>query len=458
MRKGQRFGFEFLESRLTPAGNVTAVFSDGSLLVTGDRFDNAIRITEPSPDAFTIASEDGSTTINGQTGPVTVARVTKDVIVRLGRGDDTLQLGSEGGRRITVERDLRVDGGSGDNTLRVVSSLSVDRHFHTRFGDGRDEMEVSAPLRVGRDFRLSTGDGGSRVVVRRDSGQNTIGGDFSIRSAFGPDYNDIRDTNVRGDVLFDVGEALEFDESFSLFSSVNSGAQVTVGGDVTFLAQSESSNDLLDTNVNGDVSADLSSLLSRFSLLSVGSSRIDSRPYIRGDVDVTIAGGAASVSLADLGFGTNGGLLILGDLEIETGDGNDGISFGNLEVRGDTEIETGIRDDFVFINDSLFRSDFSLSTGRGVDQLLIETASSPQTRGTTDFRRRVEVDLGTGDDFLQLGVAGDNERQVRFYSRAEFDGGRGTDRLDAANFVRFDGRPSFRSFELVGPKPDTDEF
>ena len=115
MRKGQRFTFERLESRLTPAGNVTAVFSEGSLLVTGDGADNAIRITQDSRREFTIASEDGTTTINGGSGPVTISGVARGVRVRLNGGNDMLFLGGEGAGALRVERDLRVDLGGGDN-------------------------------------------------------------------------------------------------------------------------------------------------------------------------------------------------------------------------------------------------------------------------------------------------------------------------------------------------------
>ena len=82
---------EALETRLTPAGNVTAVLAGGTLTLTGDAQDNAIAVTQSAPSSFTISSDDGTTTINGGADAVTITGVTRDLRVLLDGGNDRLE-------------------------------------------------------------------------------------------------------------------------------------------------------------------------------------------------------------------------------------------------------------------------------------------------------------------------------------------------------------------------------
>src|SRR5262245_24041684 len=82
-------GMERLESRKVIGGNVQAFVSGGHLPVTGDSADNDITITRNGGQAVTITGNNG-TTVNGQADQ-DFFRISKDIRVSLGAGDDTVQ-------------------------------------------------------------------------------------------------------------------------------------------------------------------------------------------------------------------------------------------------------------------------------------------------------------------------------------------------------------------------------
>src|SRR5438093_9588622 len=97
-RPNRRLGLELLESRRVLAGNVHAFVSGGNLHLDGDSQANEILIEQSAPKSFTITSRDGTTTINGQAGPLTFNRVSKNVFITLKGGDDVAELdGADGG-------------------------------------------------------------------------------------------------------------------------------------------------------------------------------------------------------------------------------------------------------------------------------------------------------------------------------------------------------------------------
>src|SRR4051812_2408864 len=84
-RNSRRLSVEQLESRIVLTGNVQASVKGGSLNIRGDSADNEITITYDA-NVFTIASRDGSTTINGQAGPVDFTHVKKDLNIAMNNG------------------------------------------------------------------------------------------------------------------------------------------------------------------------------------------------------------------------------------------------------------------------------------------------------------------------------------------------------------------------------------
>ena len=112
-------GLERLERRLLLSGNVTVEVVDGNLVITGDDQDNSIDIDQAGlPEGqFRILRGDLDTTINGIPGPVTAFNVTKDVKIRMGDGNDEVDIVD-----VSVPRHLVFDGAEGDNTFGVYDT------------------------------------------------------------------------------------------------------------------------------------------------------------------------------------------------------------------------------------------------------------------------------------------------------------------------------------------------
>src|SRR5688500_435761 len=89
-------GVEGLEGRWMLAGDVLVSVVDGDLMIRGDREPNAIVISQAVDGSYRVAGavddDDGlPTTVNGGTSEV-FAGVDDDVRIRMGRGDDRVEI------------------------------------------------------------------------------------------------------------------------------------------------------------------------------------------------------------------------------------------------------------------------------------------------------------------------------------------------------------------------------
>src|SRR5262245_17090815 len=91
-----RPSFDRLEDRWTPAGNVTASLSLGTLTLTGDVFANNIDISQTGFKQYQITGNATTVTFGGVTTaagtPVTISNVT-NIIANMNAGDDTVTFG-----------------------------------------------------------------------------------------------------------------------------------------------------------------------------------------------------------------------------------------------------------------------------------------------------------------------------------------------------------------------------
>ncbi len=444
---------ESLEGRLVPAGNVTARLSADALILSGDAQDNAIAVTQAAPGEFTVSSDDGTTTINGAAGPVTLKGATRDLRVQLGNGNDRLRLGSSADETLVIGRDLRVDGGAGDNSVTAFAALRVGRDVAVTNLAGNDSTQFLAPLTTGRDVSIANGDGDSATTLSPGFGTNAIGGSLWVVNGSGSDTNSVADTNVAGGVLFANGRTGPADGfTTNFFGASGSSKRLTVGGDVTFATPAgSSSNSLTDTDAGGDVTVVVGR--SGTASVSIGPANVDGNVTVRGDVTILSGGAQAQVTLGDLPFGSSGGLVIGRGLQVATGGANDDISLAAVRVGRAANLSTDGGDDRVVIDDSVFARDFNLATGDGADVVRVEGQLTLALGGPTEFRGDVSVNLGKGNDTLQLGVAGDPARVVRLTGAARFDGGAGDDLRDAANVTEGKGRVTFVNFERTAPPP-----
>ena len=183
-----RTSIEVLEARITPAGNVLAQVIGGDLIVTGDSAANAFEITETEGSteelvAYLLTPLDGSTTINGSADPVTVTGVKRDVRVALGGGADHLRVGGiEEFSSVRTIRDLKIDGGAGDNTIDL--SGVIRRNLVITNGAGNDHIEATRGLVAEGYVSISNGPGSS--TTRIGGGFGT--GNLSISNGAGAEF------------------------------------------------------------------------------------------------------------------------------------------------------------------------------------------------------------------------------------------------------------------------------
>lgn len=158
-----------------------------------------------------------------------------------------------------------------------------------------------------------------------------------------------------------------------------------------------------------------------------------------GDGDNRVVLGRAE-SLSDLGA------VVLGDLQIATAGGYDGVELAKCWLDGDVAIDTGADPDFVILGTHYESA--SVVAGNVLAQALdITTGEGADAVGLTDnaVHGVTLIELGDDDDGLLLGAG--------FPPNAFFDaftarGDAGMDSLedDAANY--YDSAPHFQSFEL----------
>src|SRR5687767_3382890 len=184
--RGTRFllGFESLEDRTVPDGNVNVSVLDHVLYVNGDDANNRIWISGFGKNSVIIRSIDGTTTINGRASAF-FDSVKKGYSINLGAGDDGVAVTDTKGKG-----GVEVLAGNGNDTVALINA--GHRGSSTlRMGDGNDTVTLRNS--VFRDTILADPGAGNDLVtadlVRGKGlyGLNTQGIDFLDlrRASFG---------------------------------------------------------------------------------------------------------------------------------------------------------------------------------------------------------------------------------------------------------------------------------
>jgi hypothetical protein len=176
-RKAIRLGVEVLESRNLLSGDVTASVVNGDLIITGDALDNQLRIDQLGLAAgeFRITGE-RFTNVNGDSAPLAVSGVTRDVFIALGGQRDKLVL--DGG---VVPRDLRISTAAAKDVV-LINQTKIGGDLKVITGAGNDSVHLVG-LEVQGRTSVVTG-AGDDVVTRENS---LFHGDSSISTAGGND-------------------------------------------------------------------------------------------------------------------------------------------------------------------------------------------------------------------------------------------------------------------------------
>jgi hypothetical protein len=170
---------ERLETRAVPAGNVLAMVMKGTLYVAGDPLDNAIRIQSVGVGTVMITPTDGTTEVNGQSGPVTLGGANGVVSINLGDGNNQLNLSG-----LTVQKELFIGTGSGNDTVSL-SGVNVGKMLAIVTGAGNDQVSI-VNTTARRQLTVDTGAGDDSVNIASSRfGRRSVlqGGDGNDRLA-----------------------------------------------------------------------------------------------------------------------------------------------------------------------------------------------------------------------------------------------------------------------------------
>jgi hypothetical protein len=486
-RFSPRWALERLEDRTLLSGNVTATVTAGNLLLVGDAKANQILIQSTSGGALQVSSLDGTTTINGGSGPFTSTSVTGNVTVFMKQGADVVDVGGTG-MLTTLPKNLFVDTGSGDDTVDVENA-SIGGNVAIFGGAGNDTFTIGSST-----SETAVSVGGSVFIVGGTGDTNTIA---------------VFDANITGDVrIFGRGAddqiQVGFDAGLGLIG-VTETAHVNIGGNLEIKTPSGDqcfSHDHFgfDDQFDGSWNGMGDSLMSGFGWGSFGSfdlgrSLENDLAFLRGwcggeggdggdgnwgdggDWGKGDGGGSSSgtehVSVADVSVTGNvkihtgsgadqillgaapipsggssplnlvfGPVTIAGNLHVNAGNGDNTVMFDGISVTGNTSLRTGSGADQIAVlgNNGVFTGTFTIKSGSGDDKIAI-------INGAT-FQSSVTIKAGRGADVMWVA-------QDLFMGSVTIDGGAGTDTLLQSQTVFPNsftpGNPVLNSIEVNMP-------
>lgn len=390
-RHHARLRLQQLEGRDTP-GNLTVSFAavTGTLTVTGDGAANQVTVSGDPADPTHFSLSSPTDTFNGAPGPFATASGVKNLVFRMGAGNDAVGLANS--PPIQLAGSLTVDGGDGANQV-TAADLTVARGVTIRNGTNAAGTDIITllNLNVGRGVTVANGEGDTSTEIKRTTaGLSTVRGSVSVTNGTGSDNTALIDLNVGGNVTVRNGKpnAGGITQSTYIFNDFNTIRSV-VRGNVLFTHTSGAGfTGLWDVDVGGNVTLAVGS--GSFTT-SLDGYRTQVPVLIHGNLTITGSGANAvnlGQNLANVGVDVGRNLTVI------SGAGPDTVQAYRLRVGGATRIALGDGDTTTAIDDSVFAGTFTLTAGAGSDTLDIEPRTG--TTGETLFHKAFLVRFGTG--------------------------------------------------------------
>src|SRR5687767_6284112 len=119
-RRSATPSIEILESRVAPAGLVTATFAGGILTLTGDNLDNTVTFQPVGQSVFQLIGSNGTTIALNGAAAAAIAVLDGDVTslkAQMGLGNDFLAF-----QLVEVTGSVSVDGGAGNDSFSTSNS------------------------------------------------------------------------------------------------------------------------------------------------------------------------------------------------------------------------------------------------------------------------------------------------------------------------------------------------
>jgi VCBS repeat-containing protein len=243
---------EQLEERTVLAGNITATITAGSLRLIGDAQDNQVLVQRTGTTSLQLSSLDGTTRINGQSGPVTLSNFTAGITASTGNGNDLLRFSGSSTDLFRVFGNAMIDTGSGDDTVQF-SNFSVWNSLTLTTGTGNDKVLGVRDfagvgtnvwgLRVGQDAVINTGTGDDSIELRNSA----ILRNFVLDANAGNDRVDLRNNDfqrlsvlnggIGTDSLNNVGNTFRYAPTIYFFETRSAIAGPNAAADSATLAE-----------------------------------------------------------------------------------------------------------------------------------------------------------------------------------------------------------------------------
>jgi hypothetical protein len=438
-----------LESRVTPAGNVTTPgVIAGTLTLTGDLAGNDVTITEVGNKI--VVTPTGGTTLNGGAGAASFSAVTNLNINFSQGGNDSVKFDITS-HNISLPGFLSVTFGTGSSTTTTAGpggdthTLSVGSNLAIAYGNGTEHTTLDN-FSVGGNMTITHKNGDASVTLGSlaiGTVFNNVTGNLTVNNAnaagtvlySGLDDNALLETNVGGSVSVNMGNgnATTGHAGFTSFGST-SGSQLTVGVNMNITSASNELDgpnvfgkaglEVVDTNVNGNVTLQATGTSSTI-YFGEGTSGLASN--VGGSLSATTLGAFDDVKVFDTNVGTN--------LTVRVQGFSSDITLTDVNVAGNTNL-TALSDksDITIdgadsVTGSNFQGAFNLTTGNGSATLDI---NSDGGGGATFFGSPVNIKFGSGDDSMNLATTG----LVTFSGGTiNGDGGTNIDTVVAANLA-----------------------
>jgi hypothetical protein len=441
-RQRRPLSFDLLEDRCTPAGTVTGSFANGTWTLIGDAEANEILVNPPLlPGSFTVTGLNG-TVVAG----VTEVEAFKHLVIKLGAGDDRVQV-NDTGSFSGLPGNLIIRGGSGANTVRIhdfkVKNLTIINGVNA---SNADYVSLINSI-VQNNVTINNGDGASSIdIYSGASSPSAIGGNLTIRSGIGENSTYITDTHIGRNVTVKNGLPDPSGDAGSfLFANVgNLNRRSVIGGNVFVSYQGGNSDveGLWDVEVRGNVRFQYGSGSSQ---LFFDGYALAQPVHIHGNLTVT-SQGDSSLTIGRTDQKT--GLIVDKNFTVWTGIEDATIFTNQLKVGGATLIRTGAGMDEIVMDDCIFAGPTTILTGAGSDK--VHFASSIGSQFGVQFLKPLQINTGAGNDWVRLGHFSSDTNVALLLAKARLNGGTGEDDLlDLYNVVPLFGPPMATFFEFI---------
>jgi hypothetical protein len=332
-------------------------------------------------------------------------------LLDLGAGQNLVVLHS-----LNIDGNLSINGGDGDETVRVLQmfGLTIGGSARFRLGNGTNKIEF-----------MNTGlvDVGQSLTYVGGAGEDNL--DFSLAGA---------ELRVGGNATFNLGKSPPSAFNQLAFEKLGVGGNLTVVGGAGW-------NDL---NFWDDLTVlkNWTARLQGAKNFTNFSRRSGAQSEIAGNLNYIGGAGQDLIRLDSAAIGKNANLT-LGDSPDALQSLQVGCIYSNVvSVGGSMKVTAGSSDDFIDLRRLTVAKLLTLKTGHGDDSIKMNAM---------DVAGPTLIELGPGDDTLKVAVrtddlAGDLVDHSTFGAIFRVRGGAGEDTVELSNdgnfstFVKFNGR------------------